>query len=205
MCVARFHRLIMHSLVPSHTPHTLLLPCSWNSSRMQEPSQMLTPPSSILRHLQSQCMNLAQFCQQSLPYYQLRLQSSLKQCANMQALIWGQNLTCTEFCQASLPFCDKFSSFNLFSPLLSELVSFFWAISLTCPITRSKNTLYFPSKRSKQSSHCGHPPTVPQHLYAPYNPCTTAEGGHSNVHRITLVKRHAWVGAVGTGETEDLQ
>lgn len=118
----------------------------------------------------------------------------------MHALIWGQKRQLhrvwsgeqTSLWQILLtqPFC------------LLELTAFFQARSLTCPITSSENTV-FPYRKVKTEqplqlaihTHC------PQHLHAPYNPCTRAEGGHSSVHS-SLVKTHA---AVGAGETEELQ
>lgn len=204
MCIACFHKPIMHSLVSPHTPHTLPpLPCSWNSSRMQEPSQLLTPPSSIHFKAPSKPMHGSSSVLPTKPAI-LPFKTSVWGSYNciLTCKLWYRvkNLSCTKFYQASIPFCDK-SSFNLL-PLLLALASFFWASSLTCPITSSENTLYFLSKgpnRAGTVAICTH---CPQHLPAPYNPCTTAKGVCSNMHRITIVKTHA---AVGAGETEELQ
>lgn len=84
----------------------------------------------------------------------------------MQALIWGQIFSYTEFYQAGESFCDKSSPF---------LCSWSWSFSfewppLTCPITSSKNNL-LPFQKFKTEQPLWPPAHIaPRHLHAPYNP-----------------------------------
>lgn len=140
MCVAGHTA----SSVSPQPPHRLPLPHSWNSLRIQEPSQMVTPPSSsILRPLQSQCTNLVQFCQQSVPHCPLRLQSGVF--ITVRALVWGSTLRL----HWVLSVWQSLWWQILTIPLLLELVFFFWATPFDVSHNRLWKRNLFPSQKAK--------------------------------------------------------
>lgn len=194
ICVRCLVAQIHHTHCSPHSvPHTLLPPSSWNTSRAQEPSQMLTPPSSIHFKAPSKAEHWSNSISPTKPailLFKTPVWGFYNCTLTWELWFWVKTWAALSFIRLLYVSAEESSLLNLHN-LCSQYPSLpLYLLLCTAQGPTLKNTV-FPFQKIKQNSHYGSPNACfPWRLH----------DSHLSMHRNTLDKTHAG-GGQGLRET----